>query len=296
MKPFLLTLAVIAATIVLVSQFTGIKASVSAQGIGPHEFGWSSEDQAWKTEDWTADDRPYRLIRAALSQEKASHHLDEAMVNEFQVEQAENPKNPQLFFRWVYAATLLRVPEIAQSSIPGSKSSFPTHYLDISSIYHDYPLTHSYEFDRLHLIYDIEIGADTNEFKPVVKRLYNHNSSDAPILHIYAVMLSSSDQDADILLAMKLADKLVLLEPKVAMNHVLYGWSHYLEYWRTYNLVDYNKASQGYHDFLKLSSPTDPFRPQAIIFLSKMQRVPPSLMIRRSPKKPTHIEHQEQSH
>lgn len=289
MKPFLLVLMGLAIATVCSGQSPSEKhlkensmpdssSPTPSKYTGSQEFGWSSENQSWKTEAWSTDDTPYRLIRVALAQKMSSRQLTEADLNQFQDDQSKSPTDPKLLFRWVYAATLLSVLEISSSKNSSEAKHRLPGYFDIAKVYHKYPLTHSYEFDRAHLIYNVETGADTDEFAQVVKRLYKHNPMDTPILHIYAVMLANSDQAEDNLLSTQLADRLLLLEPKVAMNHVLFGWCHYLEYWTTFNSADYAKASQGYHDFLKMSPSTDPFRSDAIVFLSRMEHAPASIV------------------
>ncbi len=237
----------------------------------PREPEWSSESQNWKAENWKVSDAPYHLILADLTQKMALHQLRKADLIQYQDEWSQSQQNSQALFRWVCAANLLYSLVTHDATLPEHYDHKPQGYLGIAAAYRDFPLTHSYEFDKAHLIFDINTGDDDYDLMPTVKRFYDHNHHDTAIMHIYAVMLANSDQPSDNLLSTKIADRLVVAVPNVAMNHVLFGWCHYSEYWRTFCHADYVKASQGYHDFLKMTPSSDPFRQQAIHFLANMK-------------------------
>ena len=267
---------------------------------GPREFGWSAENQGWKKEPWTADETPYRLIRADLTQKSAAHQLTARMLREYRdawIDSSENqadkdqdskvldPQEAEALFRWDYASHLLYLPTIEDATEGEASARVPLDHYEIADAYLHHPLTHSYEFDRMHLLFDMDTGDDGYDLIPVFKRFYAHNPSDLQNMHLMAMLLTSSDQSADILLSAKIADKLVKQEPQVPMNHAVFGWCHFVAYLRTLSPSDYAKASQGYKEFLRMTPPTDPFRHEAEAFLRNLKPAPAWVRSKRPSRK-----------
>lgn len=232
------------------------------------EYGWSAEDKSWMSETWTSDDRPYAQIRKSLTQHNPVSWAD---VHQFENAWEKDPSDPLLLFKWSYAATLLYIPSVFGSNISHQSAPIPSEFSRVSQAYENFPLTHSFEFDRLHLIYDVESGASTDDFTSITKRLYEHCPTDPKLMYIYCQMLVRSDSASDIIQAATIADKLVDVKPTIPMNHIVYGESHYLKYWRTGQFSDLEKALQGYKAFLKMSPENDPFRPQAVEFIKHLR-------------------------
>lgn len=280
MKPFLL-FALACLTLLTVCMAQNTPKAPSAEGghtgnsvaASPRnrfgEVAWSAEDQDWKKEKWTADEIPYRSIEAALSQRMSSHLLTSDNLREYKDEWNKAPQDPAALYRWVYASRLLYLPTIVDEATAKEFTHFPPDHDDIADAYLRFPLTHSYEFDRLHLLFDINTGDDGYDLIPVLKRFYDRNPSDAPIMHTFASLLSDTGERSHILLAATVADRLLALHPEVPMNHVLFGWCHFVKYMETVDNADYIKAAKGYQDFLKMTPPSDAFRPDATAFLQK---------------------------
>lgn len=67
-------------------------------------------EMAWITEEWTGDDQPYKRIRAQIDQAMADGRSVVALAHEYKMAAGKKLGDPEVQFRWAYAAYLEPIP------------------------------------------------------------------------------------------------------------------------------------------------------------------------------------------
>lgn len=215
----------------------------------------------WTTEKWSGDDAPYTATRRALegaSQQELKTHIAKTAP----VLAKPNPAAKTVFL-YGYAAyllaTKLHTPDSEQPLAAALRAMERSKSPD------------TYNYARLHFL----LVARRGPFAPlrdVGIRLAQKDASDYDVRYYLNNLLKPGVKNEDKVLALRLCQQMIQLDPKRPSAHAALGWTYFRSWLTGKKPDDAEKSIAAYRKYLQLAPANDTFRPQAQSIIAMMQK------------------------
>lgn len=218
-----------------------------------------NRDASWIKHPWTGDNRPYQTIRGSIYNAFLKKQITSVVLNSYQAKYEKVP-TALSFFRWAYASRLAAqsVPPIAQTHHPGA------------GLFDRVPNPNAYDYIRLEFLYNAP-GTD-GKLVPLAKRLLQKNSNDYSVLYVLVDMFDADKTWLTKQEALAYAQKIIALSPGKPESYTPIGGVYYASWLNSKSPVDGTNAVRYYRKYLSLASPNEPFRKQAELLISDIER------------------------
>jgi len=218
---------------------------------------WTQKDwTAWTSQKWDKDDQSYLKIQAEIEQLIEQGKLTPEELAKYKVIGEQTLSNPQIVFRWAYAAERLA------ASTDKSKDKL-TFRDGVSQALLKAPFPDTYSYARIRFLSQMKSNHFINDIKAAGERLLLHNPNDYEVKYNMTRILSWSPEPEQQVKAFEYAQDLVKLRPFYPSSHAILG-ARYLDRWRQIgSQIDANKAIAAYQKYLELASANADFRDSA---------------------------------
>lgn len=223
---------------------------------------------SWLREEWTADEQPYRRIRAAVDKIADAGRLTPAVVRQYKA-RAKNWTDPVAQFRWGYAAY-----KLAKKADFVNQAGVLQEITDaLQTAWTPRPQTpRSYEYARLRFLVMGMLQPD-RDLRVVGERLLSRNPNDYEVEYLFVSVLSPGITAKEKQQALFHIQALLRKYPqKRARIHSLLGGVHYKLWVVSQSQADADKAVAAYRQYLRLASPHDKWRQNAMQMIKHIQQ------------------------
>ncbi len=225
----------------------------------------------WTKEEWTADSRPFTLIRRSIDNALTKEAKPAALALRYKAEAQKKPRDPQAQFRWAYAA-YREFMAVYAVRYPTGEDSLRLYRAGVALDVFPAPSPRSYEYTRLRFLVQV-VQFPARELTQVGRRLIRHNPQDDEVMYrflsVLAQIVSTDDERAEYL---AIAQKLVQRDPKIAKYHAGLGGAYKTMWQQTKSKADAAKAIAGYRKYLELAPPNALFRKRAQWWIDYIQK------------------------
>ena len=219
------------------------------------QYAWL-HDRAWISEQWTGEEKPFRIIRATIDATLTSGIKPEALISKYKIASERSPSDPKALFRWGYTA-------YQAATQPGKTNSEGLGQL--TQVRQDFPFAHSphtYEYDRLRFLVQ-SFGFGSSDIARVGARLLKLHPNDDDVEYSYVKCLTDDPTRACRLQALANTRLLVRKNPNVPSVYALLA-TVYSALWASNNDKQYAaKAVEAYQEYLRKAPADFAYRKQA---------------------------------